>query len=68
LLRAEKRRSSASNVDRIKRIESVVVHLHLFEEGIKKIRDSRDGRRRIEIAIKAFAKTKRNVNVEAGSL
>jgi hypothetical protein len=45
-----------------------MAHPHFFEEGIKKIRDSREGRRRIEIAIKAFAKTKRNVNVEAGSL
>src|SRR4030042_5529488 len=44
LLRAEKRRGSASNVDRVKRIESVMVHLHLFEESIKKIRNSRDGR------------------------
>src|SRR4030042_6640116 len=43
LLWAEKRRSAASKVDSVKRIESVVVHLHLFEEGIKKIRNSRDG-------------------------
>ena len=43
LLRAEKRRSPASNVDRVKGIESRTVHLHLFEESIQKIRNGRDG-------------------------
>jgi hypothetical protein len=66
-LRAEERRCPTSHVDRLKRVESVIVHLHLFEESIEKIRDSRDGCRRIEIAIMAFAKAKGSVNVETRS-
>src|SRR4030042_5768622 len=42
LLRAEKRRGSASNVDCFNSIESVSVHLHLFEESVQKIRNRRD--------------------------
>jgi hypothetical protein len=36
LLGAKKRRRSASNVDRVKRVKSITVHLHLFKEGIQK--------------------------------
>lgn len=65
LLRAEKRWGSTADVDRIKRIETMAIHLHLLEECIKEIRDGRDRGGRIEITVRTFAQTKRNVNVKS---
>jgi hypothetical protein len=68
LLGAEKRWRPASDVDCIKGVEVAPVHHHLFEESIQKIGKGRKGGGRIEVAIRAFAQAKRNVNVESGSL
>ncbi len=66
LPRAEKRRRSASDVDRVKRIESATIPLYLLEEGTEKIRDRGNGCRRIEVTVVTFAEAKGNVNVETG--
>jgi hypothetical protein len=65
---AKKRRGSPSEIDCIKGVEPVMIHLHLFDEGIQKIRDGRERGRRIEITIGAFAQAKGNMNIETRSL